>query len=153
RDARRQIDSVVDALKGRTGALAADAERRAARLVPTGALGAARSEARAAVDAIGERLRSGASDTQPTTKPTQDRPAAVGARVLVGAFGLEGVVKAIHDREAEVDVRGKRLRARVDELRVLGTDAGSQPARVRINVDLQPRQGSLTELNLIGCSV
>ena len=52
--------------------------------------------------------------------PTQDRPAAVGDRVLVGAFGLEGIVKAMHDREAEVDVRGKRLRARVDELRVLG---------------------------------
>jgi DNA mismatch repair protein MutS2 len=155
RDARRQIDSVVDALKGRTGALAADAERRAARLVPTGAMGAARSEARAAVDAIGERLRSGSSEPQPAARPTQNRPAAVGDRVLVGAFGLEGVVKALHDREAEVDVRGKRLRARVDELRVLGggSESSSQPARVRVNVDLQPREGSLTELNLIGCSV
>ena len=159
RDARRQIDSVVDALKGRTGVLAADAERRAARLVPTGALGAARSEARAAVDAIGDRLRTGASvpggGQTATAKITQDRPAAVGDRVLVGAFGLEGIVKALHDREAEVDVRGKRLRARVDELRVLatGSDSGSQPARVRVNVDLTPREGSLTELNLIGCTV
>jgi DNA mismatch repair protein MutS2 len=159
RDARRQIDSVVDALKGRTGVLAADAERRAARLVPTGALGAARSEARAAVDAIGDRLRTGAgvsdSAQTATAKTTQDRPAAVGDRVLVGAFGLEGIVKALHDREAEVDVRGKRLRARVDELRVLatGSDSGSQPARVRVNVDLRPREGSLTELNLIGCTV
>ena len=159
RDARRQIDSVVDALKGRTGVLAADAERRAARLVPTGALGAARSDARAAVDAIGDRLRTGAGvpggGQTATAKATQDRPAVVGDRVLVGAFGLEGIVKALHDREAEVDVRGKRLRARVDELRVLaaGSDSGSQPARVRVNVELQPREGSLTELNLIGCTV
>ena len=159
RDARRQIDSVVDALKGRTGVLAADAERRAARLVPTGALGAARSEARAAVDAIGERLRTGAGVSgggqTATAKATQDRPAVVGDRVLVGAFGLEGIVKALHDREAEVDVRGKRLQgARRRAARARGRmRLGSQPARVRVNVELQPREGSLTELNLIGCTV
>jgi DNA mismatch repair protein MutS2 len=157
RDARRQIDSVVDALKGRTGALAADAERRAARLVPTGALGSARSEARAAVDAIGERLRGGSAAPDAAqavaARTTQDRPAVVGDRVLVGAFGLEGIVKVLHDREAEIDVRGKRLRARIDELRVLAANEAQQPARVRVNVDLQPREGSLTELNLIGCTV
>ena len=72
--------------------------------------------------------------------------------MLVGAFGLEGVVQALHDRDAEVDVRGKRLRARVDELRVVTPAAAlqAQPGRVRVNVDLQPREGSLTELNVIG---
>ena len=76
----------------------------------------------------------------------------MGDRVLVGAFGLEGVVQALHDRDAEVDVRGKRLRARVDELRVVTPAAAlqSHPGRVRVNVDLQPREGSLSELNLIG---
>ena len=155
RDARRQIDSVVDQLKGRTGALAAGASQRAARLVPTGALGAARSEARAAVDAIGERLRSGSEAVAAApARVTQDRPAVVGDRVLVGPFAMEGVVKALHDRDAEVDVRGKRLRARLDDLTVLaGGSAGPQPPRVRVNVDLAPREGSLTELNLVGCSV
>ena len=58
RDARREIDSVVDALKTKTDALAAEAERRMApRLIPTGETGAARAEARAAIEAIGERLR------------------------------------------------------------------------------------------------
>ena len=52
-------------------------------------------------------------------RPNPAAPPAIGDRVLVGAFGLEGVVQALHDREAEVDVRGKRLRARVDELRVV----------------------------------
>jgi hypothetical protein len=53
-------------------------------------------------------------------RATQDRAAAVGDRVLVGAFGLEGIVKALRP-QAEVDVRGKRLRARIDELRVLAS--------------------------------
>jgi DNA mismatch repair protein MutS2 len=75
--------------------------------------------------------------------------------VLVGALGLEGTVQAVHDRDAEVDVRGKRLRARIDELRIVTTAAAvqAQPSRVRVNVDLQPREGSLTELNVIGCHV
>src|SRR5204862_6693171 len=47
------------------------------------------------------------------------------------------------------------LRARLDDLRVLASGGGNaaQPPRVRVNVDLAPRTGSLTELNLIGCSV
>jgi len=58
----------------------------------------------------------------------------------------------VHEGTAEVDVRGKRLRSKIDDLRVVGS-AASQPARVRVNVDLQPRSGPATELNLIGNSV
>ncbi len=156
RDARREIDAVVDALKQRTESLAVDAQRRAARLVPTGETGAARADARAALDAIGERVRK-AEETPPPQMPSSepDRVAALGDRVLVGAFGLEGIVQAIHDREAEVDVRGKRLRARLDELRVVTPAAAvsAQPARVRVQVDLQPRSGVTSELNVIGCTV
>jgi DNA mismatch repair protein MutS2 len=160
RDARREIDGVLDALKTRTEALAADAERRIApRLViPTGETGAARAEARAAIDAIGQRLRAPAPAQSAEPAPPQartDRLPAVGDRVLLGAFGLEGIVQAVHDREAEIDVRGKRLRAKVDELRVVAPAASTNtaPPRVRVNVDLQPREGSLTELNLIGSHV
>jgi DNA mismatch repair protein MutS2 len=81
---------------------------------------------------------------------------AVGDRVLVGAFGLEGVVQAIHEREAEVDVRGKRLRAKLDELRVITTAATlqAQSSRVKVNVDMAPREGpTLSELNLVGSRV
>jgi DNA mismatch repair protein MutS2 len=158
REARREIDGVLEALKAKTDALAADAERRVApRLViPTGETGAARAEARAAIDAIAERLRSPGQVEQPAApRAGAGRPPAVGDRVLVGAFGLEGIVQAVHDRDAEVDVRGKRLRAKVDELRVVAPAAGGAqaPARVRVNVDLQPREGSSTELNLIGSHV
>jgi len=157
REARREIDGVVDKLKVRTESLALDAERRAAaRLVPTGQSGGARAEARAAIDAIGERLRTSSTAAAVSAPGTsQDRPPAVGDRVLVGALGLEGIVQSLHDGSAEVDVRGKRMRARVGELRVITPAAAlsNQPPRVRVNVDLQPREGNSTELNIIGCNV
>jgi DNA mismatch repair protein MutS2 len=162
RDARREIDAVVEGLKARTDAMAADAERRSApRLViPTGETGAARADARAAVEAIGQRLRTGDEPQAPPVAPITapeipGKAPAIGDRVKVGGLGLEGIVQALHDRDAEIDVRGKRLRARVDELRVL-VPAGvgpAQPAKVRVHVEMQPRTGSLTELNVIGCHV
>ena len=164
RDARKEIDAVVAALKARTDAMAADAERRAAprMVIPTGETGAARAEARAAVDAIGQRLRTTGGEEPQAAPPAavaapeiRGRAPAIGDRVKVGGLGLEGIVQALHDRDAEIDVRGKRLRARVDELRVLVPAAAgpAQPAKVRVNVELQPRTGSLTELNVIGCHV
>jgi DNA mismatch repair protein MutS2 len=161
RDARREIDAVVDALKARADSLAADAERRGARLISTGDTGAARAEARASLEAIGERLRAAGPDPSQVQPPSPvpahavGRIPAIGDRVQVGALGLEGVVQALHDREAEVDIRGKRVRARLDELRVLAqaAPAAIQPPKVRVNVELQPREGSLTELNVIGCNV
>ena len=155
RDAKREIDAVVEDLKVRTERLAADAERRMApRLIPTGQTGAARTDARALIDQIGERLR---APVQPPISigPVDQRRAAVGDRVILGALGLEGVVQSVHDGSAEVDVRGKRLRAKIDELRVVtsASAVAAQASRVHINVDLQPRSGSLTELNLIGNNV
>ncbi len=156
RDARREIDAVVEALKARTASLAVKAERDGARLISTGETGAARADARSAVDAIGERLRA-ADPAEPAAAAARTEPgriAAVGDRVLVGAFGLEGVVRAIHAHDAELDVRGKRMRAPVGELRVVAAAATAPaPARVHVNVDLQPREGSVTEVNVIGCNV
>jgi DNA mismatch repair protein MutS2 len=157
RDARREIDGVVEALKAKTDRLAFEAERRSARLIPTGETGGARAEARAAIDTIGERLRlSSESATAAAPVPAQTRPAAAGDRVIVGALGLEGVVRSVHDGTAEVDVRGKRLRAKLGDLRVVTTAAAAaaQPSRVRVNLDLQPRSSaSVSELNLIGNNV
>jgi DNA mismatch repair protein MutS2 len=162
RDARREIDAVVNALKVKTEAMAADAERRSApRLViPTGETGAARAEARAAVESIAGKLRRHEPERAALSRPTvavpdsPGKPPVVGDRVAVGGLGLEGIVQVLHGREAEIDVRGKRLRARIDELRVLvPSGAQAQPAKVRVNVELQPRDGSITELNVIGCNV
>jgi DNA mismatch repair protein MutS2 len=155
REARREIDAVVGRLKARTETMATQAERAATRLIPTGESGGARADARAALDAIEDRLRHAAEGgvAAPALPLPPSRPAQVGDRVLVGALGLEGVVISLHGRDAEVDVRGKRLRARGADLRVTGAARPEAPATVRVNVDLQPRDGLLTELNLIGSNV
>ena len=68
-------------------------------------------------------------------------------------LGLEGVVQSIHDGHAEVDVRGKRMRARIDDLRVITPKApagGTAPARVHVNVAMAPRDAAVSEINVIG---
>ena len=47
-------------------------------------------------------------------------PPTVGARVAVGGLGMEGTIVGIHGQQAEIDVRGKRLRATLKDLRVIG---------------------------------
>jgi DNA mismatch repair protein MutS2 len=79
----------------------------------------------------------------------------VGDRVVLGTLGLEGIVVNVHDREAEVEVRGKRFRSLTTELRLLGGSAPRpESASVRVNVQLQPREGvSTSELLLVGNTV
>ena len=162
RDARREIEVVVDALKEQTARLVDEARQQAAPVpaIPTGETGAARAAARAALDSIERRVRETAglaTEDPPATAAAVEAPPAgppprLGARVAVGALGIEGIVRLVHDREAEVDVRGKRLRVSIDELRVIG---GGVPPRqtVSVNVSLQPRNAIVVELNLIGCTV
>jgi DNA mismatch repair protein MutS2 len=153
RVARAEIDAVLAELRRRTADLAAQAARRIAAPLPTGDAGATRSQARAAVDTVIERLRP--QPAEPTAEPRvpAGRLAVIGDRVVVGGFGLEGTVVSIHDREVEVDVHGKRLRSRLAELRVLETTHAPVAAHVSVNVHLQPRPGALSELNLVGASV
>jgi DNA mismatch repair protein MutS2 len=158
REARREIDAVVGRLKARTETMATQAERAATQLIPTGETGGARADARTALDAIEDRLRrsaaavAGGGVAAPAAPAEPSRPAVAGDRVVVGGMGLEGVVQSVSGRDAEIDVRGKRLRARVSDLRVIGV-ASKQPATVRVNVDLAPRDGLLSELNLVGSNV
>jgi DNA mismatch repair protein MutS2 len=162
REARREIDALVKTLKDRTDQLAEQAERRLANRGPglsTGDTGSLRAEARASLDGIAERVRS-AGESRPVVVPGGRDPAGanalpgVGDRVAIGSLGLEGVVQAVHDRDADVDVRGKRLRVRLDELRLLAAaPAAAATPRISVSVDLQPRDGSSTDLNVIGCSV
>jgi DNA mismatch repair protein MutS2 len=161
RDARREIDSVMDDVKRRAASLVSQAARRAeatAQPISTGETGAARGEARAALDRVADKLRSeltdavGASSPQnghgPGPKPSR------GDRVSVGPLGLEGIVQAIHGREAEVDIRGKRLRASLEELRVVTRAAApNAPARVTVQVHAPTRDSAWGDLNVIGCSV
>jgi DNA mismatch repair protein MutS2 len=120
--------------------------------ISTGETGAARSDARAALDQIAGRLR-GATETPAVDLPPAEAPIplAPGVRVTVGSLGLEGTIIELHGKQAEIDMKGKRLRAAVGDLRAIG--GPSAASQVRVNIDLQPRLGSLSELNVIGCTV
>jgi DNA mismatch repair protein MutS2 len=168
RVARREIDTIIEGLKTRAAELS---EQAAVRLragdkvraagISTGDTGAARADARAALDAVLNRLQEGRPEGRPLLEGDSDadrrgrpsgRPAIEpGVRVTVGALGLEGIVIEVHGKHAEIDMRGKRLRAALRDLKAIsGVPAAP---KVNVNVDLQPRTGSLTELNVIGNTV
>ncbi len=155
RQARKEIDTVVDDLKSKAAAMAA-----LPRLVSTGETGTARGDARAAVDAIAKRILAGES-AGPLQSPDSSRqpPSAIrniaaGDRVIVGGLGLEAIVTAVHDGTADLDVRGKRMRASLRDLRLVGSPV-TAPAggTVKVHVELQPRENSPVDLNVIGCTV
>ncbi|HEY1909566.1 MAG TPA: Smr/MutS family protein [Vicinamibacterales bacterium] len=163
RQARKEIDDVIAELKAK-----ADAIARGPRLVSTGDTGRARTDARAAVDTVAERILSGeaavdAANHQPSSLSHQpsaisSQPSAlshgmvsVGDRVIVGGLGLEATVTSVHDGTADLDVRGKRMRASVRDLKMIGGQPAA--ARISVNVELKPREGSAIDLNVIGCTV
>jgi DNA mismatch repair protein MutS2 len=150
RSARREIDAVIDGLKDKANTLAREAAAR--HVVSTGAAGAARSDARAAVDAVMQRALEPAGASAPAPEPIGAGPrASVGDRVILGALGLEAIVTAVHDNSADLDVRGKRMRASLSDLRVVGSPPAA--AKVSVRVDLQPREATTVDLNVIGCTV
>ena len=159
REARLEIDAVVEGLKARAAELSQQAAVRLrsgdkvrAAGISTGDTGAARADARAALDAVVERLKSGSEPATAPAPPAATAAVEPGVKVTVGALGLEGTVIEVHGKHAEVDVRGKRLRAALRDLRVIGS--ASSRGTVRVHVALQPRgEGSLSELNVIGNTV
>jgi DNA mismatch repair protein MutS2 len=152
RQARRDIDEVIAQLK-----------ERSETLINTGVAGAAKAEAREKIEAIIQRASEGGAPEGGALAPPplpQRQPVTVGSRVSVGALGMEGTIIGIRGEQAEIDVRGKRMRAKIRDLRVISApNAPRAPAapgvasRVRVNVDLKPREGLLGELNVIGCTV
>ena len=154
RDARAEIDAIVADLKKQAAALAEQASRTIAS-PSTGDVGRLRVDARTAVDTLVEKYRNDPVPAAPVAEAPPMRHVVVGDRVVLGSLGLEGVVVNVHDREAEVEVRGKRFRSHTNELRVVGgAPAKPEPASVRVNVQLQPREGvSSSELLLVGNTV
>jgi len=119
--------------------------------VTTGDTGSMRSDARNAVDTIVRQFTE--SSAPQTAAAPGDATPSVGDRVVLGGLGLEGVVTAVHDGTAELDVRGKRMRASIRDLRIVGGPKPAAPATVRVHVQLQPREGVLSDLNVVGCTV
>jgi DNA mismatch repair protein MutS2 len=162
RDARRDIDKVIDDLKKKAADMAADVERRASKRtftgppISTGDAGAARLAARQAVDEAVARFHGGETPRPDMPVTTAGRP-SVGDRVVVAGLGLEGTLVALHGDDAEIDMQGKRLRARAADLRLLAKGGAALPKpanRVSVNVQLSPRGNEASsDLNLIGCTV
>jgi DNA mismatch repair protein MutS2 len=150
RQARREVDEVIEQLKEKSEAIAGQASMR---VLNTGEAGSVRAEARDAIDRIVGDLRHPGEARGPRLEDSPSEPQP-GSRVTVGGLGLEGVVLSIDGNRAEIDVRGKRIQAKVKELRVIGAPPSKpQAARVRVNVDLKPREGMLSEVNVIGMTV
>ena len=164
RAARKEIDAVVDELRGQaSNLLRAAAERAAAgeRALTTGETGALRSTAHAALDALAGRADAAADAVAAAQAPPPAGPAAgsrppaaapdVGATVQVASLGLDGQVRALHETEAEVEVRGKRMRVALSDLRA--APAGGRPQGGRITVSAADESDLPPELNVIGCTV
>jgi DNA mismatch repair protein MutS2 len=98
-----------------------------------------------------------ASSDRDQNRAARDRePISAGMRVIISPLNLEGIVRAVHDRAADVEVNGKRLRAQLADLRILDRADGrkSEPkGRVMVNVQAQAPEGRLSDLNVIGCTV
>jgi DNA mismatch repair protein MutS2 len=129
REARAEVDRVVGTLKQRAQALASAVEAPSSRpRLSTGDVGTLRSDARTALGAIADRLRDSAT---PGTSDMQfeELPAA-GEAVFVATVGASGVVREASGKHVDVDVRGKRMRVRLADLRRPDTHA-TEPVKSR----------------------
>jgi DNA mismatch repair protein MutS2 len=161
REARAEVDAVVADLKNRAGALAGQAERQARTRGPvlsTGDVGGLRAQARAALDTIGASMESDEPRDAQSGRAL-DEPPAAGQRVFVVPFG-EAIVRGVSERNVEVEIRGKRMRVSLDDLRSLeaGKSGGrearkSQSRDVRQPGTRDPIHLPSAELILIGATV
>ena len=151
RSARDEIDEVVATLRARASSLEQEAAHRVARHEPalsTGDAGALRAEAQGRLDAVAGRVGAGQSN------PGDAAPRlAVGQRALVSSLGVEGVIRSLHGHDAEIEVRGKRLRVSLDTLRAATSPSPPRDRTPRVAIHVDPPAVSLDELNLIGCRV
>jgi DNA mismatch repair protein MutS2 len=120
REARAEVDEVVTRLRTKADALARQAEQTARGRGPalsTGDVGSLRAEARAALESI-ETVIEPAESAQ--ALEGFQAPPALGERVLLAAFGAEGIVRGLAGPDVDVEVRGKRMRVPLAGLRKTG---------------------------------
>jgi len=155
RHARDEIDQIVVSLRERSAALERVAANKAARRelpLSTGDSGELRSSAQAALDTVARRFRT--PDPVAAAPDRTDRPpVSLGSRVHVATLGVEGEVRSMHGTEAEVEVRGKRVRVPIRSLAVCGTRPTQAQPHNRVKIQVSDPVGPLDELNLIGCRV
>jgi DNA mismatch repair protein MutS2 len=156
REARTEVDRIVGRLRERADVLAQQAEERAAQgaVLSTGEVGGIRAEARAALGAMADALAADA----PADSTALDGPPAVGDTVFVASMNADGVVRQISGKQIEVDVRGKRLRTRVTDLRQPSATGRREQrddrrAASRVHIETAVREGATRDLVLVGQTV
>jgi DNA mismatch repair protein MutS2 len=119
REARAEVDKVVADLKAKAQSLGAQAETRlkgAKAPVTTGELGELKAEARAALETIGGSVETIPAADDRDAAPTEVPP--VGTTVHVTTFMSDGIVRGGYDKNVDVEIRGKRMRVALKDLRL-----------------------------------
>ena len=157
--ARQEIETVVEELRARAAIMERTAETRAASgKIPltTGETGKLRTKAHAAIDDVTRQTRGGDTEIRsadPTTSSTSTGITLplVGSEVSIKSLGLNGRVLTVYNTDAEVEVRGKRLRLPLSDLSTV-PNGDSQPTSTHVTVQSPEGFGTLQELNVIGCT-
>jgi DNA mismatch repair protein MutS2 len=118
-----------------------------------------RTSARAALDAVGASTGQPAARDDMQVEPLSTPP-RTGDAVFVPAFNTEAVVRGVSGTSVEVDLRGKRLRVKLSDLRRRSnggqTTASTEPAASRrggVLVAAAAHEAAAREINLIGETV
>jgi DNA mismatch repair protein MutS2 len=159
REAKAEVDRIVGQLKQKADALADRGRARAASRQPvlsTGEVGALRAEARAALGAVGDAL-----GTEPSNEADHAlaAPPAIGQTVFVAPFAAEGIVRGVSGDRVEVDVRGKRMRVALKDLRARSagdaarTTASRARGRSAVTAPARATSAATRELVVIGSTV
>ena len=156
REARAEIDRIVGTVKQKADALTQRAGGSGPRgpVLSTGDVGGLRAEAKAAIVAVGAALGQDASVAAPAMLAA---PPSVGDAVFVSTFNAQGIVRAVSEKHVDVEIRGKRMRVALADLRAPGSQDAERQTRTeeqRVRVETGPRQGELTrDLVLVGSTV
>ena len=159
REAREEVERVVADLKSKAGSLVRHADSRARPALSTGEIGGLRAQARTALDAVADRLDVPSPEPSGDAGPL-DAPPDVGQSVLVASFGAAGVVRGVAGKHVDVEVRGKRMRVALKDLRrhVGGEPGGAQEKtqsrRAAVSAPARPSTlEAARELMVIGATV
>jgi len=153
RTARKEIDEIVANVRARAATLEQEAAGRAAERKPalsTGDSGGLRGDARTALAAVASRVQ---IHKPPAARATSRITIRVGTAVMVATLRVEGVIRSVHGHEADVEVRGKRLRVPLDALDALESRGPRPEPQNHVAIHIETPSDPLDELNLVGCRV
>jgi DNA mismatch repair protein MutS2 len=143
RDARAEVDKVVADLKAKAQQVAGQAETRLrdGRGLSTGDIGELRADARHSLGQIEAAIGSTIEGSLPPD-PRDEAPTSIpasGVTVFVTSFGVDGIVRGGQGKNVDVEIRGKRMRVSLKDIRVRRPGASVQgPERPKAKNPMVP---------------